>query len=396
MKNRFLNNYFSNQNVSPEFDFQETFNIQQKRPTDLNLNMITHTNKTSPIVSPKFGGTGSIHLRKYSHPISTKNSSKAIHAFNENVPIPDKEFKEILNENSVLSIKDTNVTKKRRAQSNENKSNKNCSRKMFREANKHSMQNSSQRQSKKNSHSSSREGSIKEFHNTYQPCHIEDIEINLSEGINNDENNYHGNINTENPDMIYVELKKIKHEPLNHNQWRRVNSLFDKVISADKLFGKALIEIKHLYDKKISQLNERVGIHDMKSKEYKNEAIRQKKICEEKDQNYKVLKLEIHKQELHLEKQKEIIKYLKKRLDTKKESKTITIEKNASMKLDVEKSPLDNVKLKTELSQRQEKKTNMSMENSKIWKRHKNKPNPNLTVGEIHKTRKHSPLGEII
>ncbi len=115
---------------------------------------------------------------------------------------------------------------------------------------------------------------------------------------------------------IEAELKKIRREPPGHGGRGRVHALFEEIIASVPYYGKALRVIKEMYESKISQLNERVGRHDIKCKEYKELAEREKLRREEGERKYEVLKNEMKKQLLYMESQKEIIKDLKGRLES--------------------------------------------------------------------------------
>ena len=113
-------------------------------------------------------------------------------------------------------------------------------------------------------------------------------------------------------ERMKVMLKKIKNKS---SHGRRVNALFEEVILRDKVHGKILRRIKEFYEWEVAQLNERVGRHDIKCKEYKKALEKCKRAKNEKDKKYERTKIEIKKQKEYIEGQTKMIKDLKGRLE---------------------------------------------------------------------------------
>ena len=112
---------------------------------------------------------------------------------------------------------------------------------------------------------------------------------------------------------IEEELKKIQKG--GHGGRGRIQGLFEEIIMEVPYYGKALKLIKDLYETKISQLNERVGRHDIKHKEYKELAEKEKRAREEAEKKNEALRNEVKRQIMYVENQKSMIKDLKGRLD---------------------------------------------------------------------------------
>jgi len=111
---------------------------------------------------------------------------------------------------------------------------------------------------------------------------------------------------------VEVELKRIKKDPSSRN---KIHSLFEEIIGCDQYYGRALKQIKEFYEWKICQLNERIGRHDMKCKEYKSGMEKHKKLREEKERKLELAKAEIQRQAEFIETQKEIINNLKGKIE---------------------------------------------------------------------------------
>jgi len=123
-------------------------------------------------------------------------------------------------------------------------------------------------------------------------------------------------------ERIENELKKIRKEPPGHGGRGRVYSYFEEIIAEVPYYGKALKQLKEMYEWKISQLNERVGRHDIKCNEYKELADRERRLREEAERKNSVLQIEIKKQIVYVESQKAIIKDLKSRIEQLEKNKS--------------------------------------------------------------------------
>eukprot|EP00826_Nyctotherus_ovalis_P029585 TRINITY_DN2341_c0_g1_i6.p1 TRINITY_DN2341_c0_g1~~TRINITY_DN2341_c0_g1_i6.p1 ORF type:complete len:368 (+),score=74.08 TRINITY_DN2341_c0_g1_i6:83-1186(+) len=107
-------------------------------------------------------------------------------------------------------------------------------------------------------------------------------------------------------------LKKIKNKSTHS---KRVSSLFEELILRDKAHGHALRRVKEFYEWEIGQLNERVGRHDIRCKEYKKALEKCRRAKDEKERKYENAKTEIKKQKAYIESQAKLIANLKERLE---------------------------------------------------------------------------------
>lgn len=111
---------------------------------------------------------------------------------------------------------------------------------------------------------------------------------------------------------IKEQLKKIKNKSTHS---KRVNNLFEELILRDKVQGHALRRVKEFYEWEISQLNERVGRHDIRCKEYKKALEKCRRAKDERERKYESAKTEIKKQKAYIESQAKLIANLKERLE---------------------------------------------------------------------------------
>jgi len=355
----------------PELNAQ--YGYKGKKYVPLNLGAVARNEQSSPLVSPKFGGDQFDRIC----PISAKNAPNPsfFKPFRENLTTKHANIKKIsLNEAITFNKNPSKENDKHTEHSSHKDVEENESRKSSKRRMQKHVRSNSQKQPAKNS------GNV--LNELYG---IDKVDIRVGES---------GNDEIKKIERMELELKRIKRETLSHNSWGKVNSMFEEIIVTNRIYGKVLREIKELYERKISQLNERVGIHDMRAKDYKNEVGRVKVLYEEQVHKYKSAKLTIKKQELHLEKQKEIIKQLKKRLDDKKTRSHITKTEKSSPKIPIKEDVARIRKSHNGHAKHREKKISMSLENEKVWK-HRHRGDTNFTLGEIAKRSNSIVLDDI-
>eukprot|EP00826_Nyctotherus_ovalis_P047719 TRINITY_DN5531_c0_g2_i1.p1 TRINITY_DN5531_c0_g2~~TRINITY_DN5531_c0_g2_i1.p1 ORF type:complete len:412 (-),score=66.40 TRINITY_DN5531_c0_g2_i1:86-1321(-) len=180
------------------------------------------------------------------------------------------------------------------------------------------------------------------------------------------------NDHEERAERIEVELKRIRKDPSSRS---KIHSLFEEIIGCDQYYGKALKQIKEFYEWRICQLNERIGRHDMKCKEYKGAVERQKKLREEKERKVEAYKAEVQRQNELIEAQKEVIDNLKSKAEStpvanlvhNPNAKKNVLEKQVAEKVVVPR--LDLSRLRSDLRRRNHKET----EDPSAWNSNKAK-----------------------
>ena len=96
-------------------------------------------------------------------------------------------------------------------------------------------------------------------------------------------------------ERIEIELKRLKQKN-NYGHKTQLNKLFDEIITSDKSYGKALSQIKEIYELKMSQLNKRIANHEEKTKDYKKEIEKQKMMREKQERLNEHMKSKRQKQ----------------------------------------------------------------------------------------------------
>lgn len=200
------------------------------------------------------------------------------------------------------------------------------------------------------------------------------------------------NEHEERAERIEVELKRIRKDPSSRS---KIHSLFEEIIGCDQYYGKALKQIKEFYEWRICQLNERIGRHDMKCKEYKGAVEKQKKLREEKERKAEAYKAEVQRQNELIEAQKEIIDSLKSKVESTSaanlahnpNTKTKVREKNVLERQVPEKvvvPRLDLSRLRSDLRRRGHKEAEdplaWNSNKAKDWKGTSEKPASNESI----------------
>ena len=177
------------------------------------------------------------------------------------------------------------------------------------------------------------------------------------------EKNIHAN-------KLELEIKKCKKGLLSHNQHKLINTLFEEVIAADPFYGKVLYQIKKYYDGQISLLNERVGRHDMKCKEYKKFMEKYKRQRDEKNYECRDIKEQLKKMTNYIETLSETIKQLKEHnqvdaLNSEKfKGERVKLEKISVPPLDLSK--IHHAPLVSRLNSSRDEEDNLSDERTHI------------------------------
>ena len=159
--------------------------------------------------------------------------------------------------------------------------------------------------------------------------------------------------NYDDKERIEIELKRLKQKN-NYGHKTQLNKLFDEIIISDKSYGKALNQIKEIYESKMSQLNKRIANHEEKTKDYKKEIQRQKIMREKQERLNESMKSELKKQTYYIKSQKGIIKNLKERLENQKHfamtkilvAENLNLQDKSKERIKVEVPPLDLSKVK--------------------------------------------------